>query len=687
MLDINYPYPRFFLKNLLLFIILVSGSSLAQTNIYISLQGNDEWSGRVSMPNETKTDGPYRTFKKTFAEIARIKKTTGYPPKGINVIIREGKYHITSPLVIDDAVGGTESSPLSIFPFNNETVILTGATEIPNFNHVRDKSILSKLDADVRDSVLVADMGAYTDSFGSIDSISTRFDLLFKGEQMNLSRYPKTGFLDFFDTSAIIANGALRYKLKIKHDSHISKWDRDTNIYAFGYWSDDWYSTYQRVFIIDANQNYVTVTGNPPFGYSPKSKFTHLVQRFYLVNILSEVNRPGDYYFNRAERKIYFYPPSNLTEYPEFSNIKEVFKLHVCKNINLSGIIIEGASIGVIIEKSSNCTVTNCKIRNVTAYNLFIDRSQDITISNNDIYNSSSQGIHLDDCGDRVALKGNNIKIIDNTIHDLHKQFNANRGGVVLQNCVGTYVKNNTIYNSPTSGIFVVGNDNVIEYNELYNVAYEIQDVGGIYTWGDITSQGNIIRYNYIHDVQSIYRHQKPELNHRSEAIHLDGYSSGWLVYGNIFNKCGTGVLVEGGSDNAIKNNIFYKCAYGIVMRVVDIKNYPTNKKEIISTSSRYPYRDSPAWQKYLRLKTLLDDSTYSMKYNSCTNNIMVKVDSVFSVSNHDLKLMNLKDNYVTNTQVPFNENPLTFEITKYQNNIKAIGFKPIPGKIKGLPK
>jgi hypothetical protein len=29
---------------------------------YVSLSGNDKWSGKISEPNETKTDGPFVTI-------------------------------------------------------------------------------------------------------------------------------------------------------------------------------------------------------------------------------------------------------------------------------------------------------------------------------------------------------------------------------------------------------------------------------------------------------------------------------------------------------------------------------------------------------------------------------------------------------------------------------------------------
>ncbi len=45
------------------------------------------------------------------------------------------------------------------------------------------------------------------------------------------------------------------------------------------------------------------------------------------------------------------------------------------------------------------------------------------------------------------------------------------------------------------------GNENIIEFNEIYNVVLETNDAGAIYSGRDPSMQGNVIRYNYFHDI------------------------------------------------------------------------------------------------------------------------------------------------------------------------------------------
>ena len=47
------------------------------------------------------------------------------------------------------------------------------------------------------------------------------------------------------------------------------------------------------------------------------------------------------------------------------------------------------------------------------------------------------------------------------------------------------------------------GNDHIVEYNEVYEVVRETDDQGGIDLFYNVTYRGNILRYNYWHDIGS----------------------------------------------------------------------------------------------------------------------------------------------------------------------------------------
>lgn len=111
------------------------------------------------------------------------------------------------------------------------------------------------------------------------------------------------------------------------------------------------------------------------------------------------------------------------------------------------------------------------------------------------------------------------------------------------------------------------GNDNIIEYNEIYDVMNEAGDMAALYCGRSLVARGNIIRGNIIHD---IYTDSDASSIH---AVYFDDSYSGQTVTGNIFyNIQEEAVFVNGGRDNTITNNIFVNCL--AVLQVKTIR-YP----------------------------------------------------------------------------------------------------------------
>ena len=42
-------------------LVMVHDTSFADMSFYVSLTGNDSWSGKLTEPNDAKTDGPFAT--------------------------------------------------------------------------------------------------------------------------------------------------------------------------------------------------------------------------------------------------------------------------------------------------------------------------------------------------------------------------------------------------------------------------------------------------------------------------------------------------------------------------------------------------------------------------------------------------------------------------------------------------
>jgi hypothetical protein len=108
------------------------------------------------------------------------------------------------------------------------------------------------------------------------------------------------------------------------------------------------------------------------------------------------------------------------------------------------------------------------------------------------------------------------------------------------------------IFDAPSMGIYLHGNNHTIEYTDIHHVCKAMHDCGAIYYGRNPTERGHKIKYSYFHDIQSPYA---------LTAIYHDDGACGMEVYGCIFNNISSApVLIGGGQDITYRNNIFNPC-------------------------------------------------------------------------------------------------------------------------------
>jgi parallel beta-helix repeat protein len=185
----------------------------------------------------------------------------------------------------------------------------------------------------------------------------------------------------------------------------------------------------------------------------------------------------------------------------------------------------------------------------------------------------------------------------------------AFNGGVFLQG-VGNVVAHNRIHDAPFSGIQYYGNDHRIEYNDLYDLAHESGDVGGINTGADYSEMGTVIRYNYIHDT-----HGYGEGGFR--GIYLDLPGSNTTIFGNILANVDIGVFFNSGRDNVVENNVFVNCHPSVNIYVWPHKSYfqPGGAWKIVEKLHAIRFTQPPYSMRYPKLPTYLDSSDLGMPY------------------------------------------------------------------------
>ena len=138
-----------------LFILLLTIVSdlTAQQTFYISTEGNDDWSGRLSNINSAGSDGPFRTFERALQQIATLRSNKSFHDS-ITIQVKEGTYRLKQSVRMNQQHSGTTAHPTIWKNYKNAVVRLVGGQKIDHLEHITDSSIIKRLPAGSVDSVL-----------------------------------------------------------------------------------------------------------------------------------------------------------------------------------------------------------------------------------------------------------------------------------------------------------------------------------------------------------------------------------------------------------------------------------------------------------------------------------------------------------------------------------------------------
>ena len=161
--------------------------------------------------------------------------------------------------------------------------------------------------------------------------------------------------------------------------------------------------------------------------------------------------------------------------------------------------------------------------------------------------------------GDRKALLPAHHEAVENHIWRFSELQLTSAYGLSFEG-VGNRAAHNLIHDAPHQAVFVGGNDHVFEYNEVHHVCTETDDCGALYKGRNPSCRGNLIRFNYWHDIGS-------PMGHGNAAVYFDDGDGGDTVFGNVFVRCGEPgkgsfgtIFSHGGHDIRAENNIFVDC-------------------------------------------------------------------------------------------------------------------------------
>ncbi len=553
---------------------------------YVATNGKDSWSGKLSQPNKTKTDGPFATLTRSRDAIRELKSQQGGTLKQpVTVFIRGGTYFLPETLKFTAEDSGTVDFPITYKGYQNEKPILSGGQRITGWKQVKidGKKLWAAELAEVREGKWFFRQ------------------LWVNGNRRSRARYPNKGYLKVAEVPDVKPDskwyqGQTRFKYR---PDDLKNWS--TVEQAEIVLMTRWVESRLPVTNVDEAQKIVS------FGRRSIHRITP-GDLYYIEHALEILDTPGEWYLDQRSGRLYYMPlpdedmskaeaiapvlsklvvlfadwgTGQFIEHLSFENLTfahaewyypQDFKSN-WPTPDVGGFPQAADGVpGAIYGKGVRyCTWKNCTIFHVSNYGIE--------------FSTVSEYNQVIDCN-IFDLGAGGIKILANGGHKIINCHIYN-GGLIFHSAVGiwsgkssgNYIANNHIHDFYYTGISVGltwgyakadTRDNIIESNYIHHIGKLsngdgplLNDKGGIYTLG--VQPGTVIRSNVIHDIQAF--------NYGGWGIYLDEGSSQILVENNlVYRTRDGGFHLNYGKENTIRNNIF---AFGNLAQLRRSANEP----------------------------------------------------------------------------------------------------------------
>jgi hypothetical protein len=609
-----------------------SAASRSPRTLYVSVLGNDAWSGRRMRPNGRHGDGPFATLERARDAIRELKRKGGLPKGGVTVVVCDSIRELAGPFELGAEDSGTPESAITYAALRAAGaqapatdsyradspggVRLSGGKVVGNWQAVTDPAVLSRLAPAAQGHVLQADLRSLgITNFGEVKNGG--LELFFQDTPMTLARWPNEGFVKIADVvggKPIDVRGTTGDEVGkfVYEGDRPARWVGEKDPWVHGYWFWDWADERQPVESIDTARH--TISLKPPYhtyGYRKG-------QWYYAFNLLSELDSPGEWYLDRETGVLYFWPPAPLQQgRPTVSVAPTLVALHGVSYVTMRGFTVEAArGTAITVDGGAHDTISDCTIRNVGGYAVRVAGGEHHTVARCDIYQTGDGGIILEG-GDRKTLTPAGHCAEDNHIHH-YGRWNRMYQPAIRLSGVGNRAAHNLIHDAPHQAVDFSGNDHVIEFNEIYAVCTESNDAGATYAGRDWTWRGNVIRYNYFHDIRGFQ-------DQGCVGVYLDDMLCGTMIIGNIFYRVTAAAFIGGGRDNVIENNVFVDCdpAVHVDARAMNWAAYHVGTT-MTERLLEMPYAQPPWSTRYPQLVDILRDQPAAPKGNVIARNICV---------------------------------------------------------------
>ena len=515
--------------------------------IYVGKDGDDSWSGSRPDPGKDGEDGPFATLERAREEVRRL--VAENLTRNVTVLIGGGTYYLENGLTLGPGDSGTEEHSVTYAAAPGEEVYLVGGIHLESW----DKHGGEIWRAQIPDG-------------------TEPLQVFENGRRMEVARTPQTGYFGIEGPVAGSDKTKFRYSSR---DFDPSGWDiADATVFIWP--GHNWFSHEKPLESIDRDSRVITMGSDS--GYPMISG-----NRYFIRNVLSLLDVPGECQIDRTRGYIYCWPSDGLVDEKTIvaSTAKNVVSITGTGDEAVRNVHLENLSLGISnqdviwIGNAENCSVRGCRIENGGQSGLMVwGHAQGIEVYGNLIRFNGLHGVSLHGLG----LGGEDVNhhnlVENNHIHHCGRLVGHGYGVRIYQSGHNR-ILHNDIHHMPRYGTTIKGmryqvlkdqvegvtwenrhdflhsRNNLIAYNHIHHVNLDSQDTGAMESWGP--GRDNVYDHNLIHDVGNY------EFTLQS-GMYLDDATDYFTVTNNIiYGVVGAGgdqPIFTKGIGNRIENNI-----------------------------------------------------------------------------------------------------------------------------------
>ncbi len=664
---------------------IFSTSQLAAQNaevpfadFYVSTVGNDQWSGKLSEPNEARTDGPFATVNRAKKAVRLIKKDMY---RNIFVLIRGGEYQLSSTEVFTTLDSHYDSFQIVYKAYPNENPIFSSDQKITGWQLAKS---VTNLPAKAKGKVFVAKMP-------EIPLGKERFYTLFDNGKL-LTRARSNGF----EPTKVMAGGdggGVDWKGMVNSDRNslwfpagmIKNWTNLSDIEIFVQPNVGYVTNYLTLSSVDEKSGVAQTDLPATYPMGKIDKHLHAMDggSCRIENVIDYLDSPGEWVVNTKEKLVYYWPengtPGHVT-FPQLANYILVDGHEsggIVRNVAFKDLtftraereVITSEDIGLQHEwdmwNKSNamvqfrdaeyCELSNCRLTNSGGAGVRLDlHAQSNVIKNNLIDYVGGTGILLCGYGPGKLNVNKSNRILNNQIHHCG-EFYYQSNGIMVSQSGENIIQNNKLHHLPYDAIVLSGTRPMFFLLKGQNR----EQVGSLRTdeiAPEALYQDDTLQYNFNNFVyytqwpkSSPYFHTRNNIVEDNEvflvmqkcfdgnAIYLSDVGDGNIIRRNyIHHLNGVGMQQAIRTDAFIKNttvseNVIYNCNGG----GINLKYYENNAyNNIIADIHDIVYENSAGKtnRMFIGYFSIMDVFTRDKMppYTNCTiqNNIFYKVAS-----------------------------------------------------------